>query len=224
MHLTPRNQGKGSSAIESVAISDDGRYIAAGITPGGAGLDAEVHVFDVATARETGDVILGAPGGDAHWLPDNRSFVYSRQQEASAANWEQKQRAYRHVMGTDQRQDRAVFGYGVVSSIDVDSTYGSEIATTPGSRYVLGSVIKERCRAEEFFIASADSIDASRLAWRKVAGFADQITRVAVHGDDLYLLSFKDATHFKILELMLDTLIWRPPRSWCPGVRRSFGP
>ncbi len=156
-----------------------------------------MHVFDVATARETGDVILGAPGGDAHWLPDNRSFVYSRQQEASAANWEQKQRAYRHVMGTDQRQDRAVFGYGVDSSIDVDSTYGSEIATTPGSRYVLGSVIQGALPSQEFFIASADSIDASRLAWRKVAGFADQITRVAVHGDDLYLLDVQGCDAFQ---------------------------
>jgi prolyl oligopeptidase len=197
--LTPRNHGKGSSRIESLAISDDGRYIAAGITPGGAGLDAEVHIFDVASARETGDVILGAPGGDAHWLPDNRSFVYSRQQQVAAANWQQKERVYRHILGTDQRQDRAEFGYGVDSSIDIDSTYGSEIATTPGSRYVLGRVINGALPNEEYFIASADSIDTSPLAWRKVAGFADQVTGVAVHGDELYLFTFKDASHFRIL-------------------------
>ena len=71
--LAPENQGKGPSSIQNVAISGDGRYVAVGITPGGAENDAELHAIDVTTGRETG-MYLHDPSGWAAWLPGNRSL------------------------------------------------------------------------------------------------------------------------------------------------------
>jgi len=88
-----------------------------------------VRVIEIASNRETGDVIPHAgaiEGGDPSWLPNNKAFVYGRLQElppeAPPAEVRQKFRSYVHVLGTDSTNDRPVFGYGVVPSINVDAS------------------------------------------------------------------------------------------------------
>jgi prolyl oligopeptidase len=130
--LASADQGKGKSNITLLAPSRDAKYIALSIVPGGAEHNTELHVIETASGRETGDVILraelnygsGPIGGAPNWLPDNRAFVYGRDQTlasgAPVTDLGQKYRAYVHVLGEDPEKDRPVFGYGVVPSIDVD--------------------------------------------------------------------------------------------------------
>lgn len=105
------NVSKGRNSLAYVDISQDGKYVAVGITPGGSENDTEIHVVDVTTGRETGDVILRALHGDPQWLPDSRSFVYKRLQDLPAGAPEtdlrQKDRWYSHVLGTDSKQGSA---------------------------------------------------------------------------------------------------------------------
>ena len=78
--LAPVDQGKGTNVVLGVAVSDDGAYAVVGIQPGGDELHGELHVFEMATGRASGDVItqVGAEAWNPYWLPDNRSFVYGR--------------------------------------------------------------------------------------------------------------------------------------------------
>lgn len=203
--LAPQNQGKGPSNIQGAATSDDGRYVAVGITPGGAELDTELHLIDTGSGTETGDVILREPGGgNVQWLPDNHSFLYTRLQElpaaAPATEVYQKRRTYLHVMGTDPRQDAPVFGYGVVPSINVSPTQYASIRTEAGSRYALGFV-NNGLSFSEVYVAPVDAIGKPGIAWRKVAALADQVKDAALHGDDLYLFTSKDASHNKIIRI-----------------------
>ena len=198
--LAPSNQGRGPSTIEVVTISDDGRYVALGITPGGAEQNNEVHVIATATGTETGDVILHGDGW-VSWLPGSRSFFYTRHPDLPAnaprTAREQKERTYWHVMGTDERQDHAVFGYGVIPSITVDSTYSADVEVA--SRYAVASLRNGTSRSREFYVAPIDAIGKTDVQWRKVVGFVDQVSDATVHGDDLYLLSFKNASHYQVL-------------------------
>jgi prolyl oligopeptidase len=200
--LAPSNQGRGPSTIEGVEFSDDSRYVAVGITPGGAEHDTELHVIVTALGKETGDVMFHvAGGGIVWWLPGNRSLVYTRDQElppgAPRAAMEQKGRSYLHVLGTGVRQDRAVFGYGVSPRITVDSTQAASVKVA--SRYALGFINSGVSPNSEIYIAPVDAIGKPDVPWRKVAGLADGVTDVAVHVDEMYLLSFKEASHYRIL-------------------------
>ncbi len=58
--VAPANRRKGRNVLAYVAISQDGKYAAVGIMPGGSENDTEIHVVDVATGHETGDVVLRA--------------------------------------------------------------------------------------------------------------------------------------------------------------------
>ena len=131
VEVAPSNQGKGGNALAYVDISQDGKYAAVGITPGGSENDTEIHVVEVATGHETGDVVFRAWGGNPQWLTDNRSFVYKRLQDlppdAPKTELRQKVRAYLHVLGTDPQRDPAVLGYGVVPAIAVDTKDGASV-------------------------------------------------------------------------------------------------
>ena len=188
-------------------MSDDARYGAVGITPGGAENNSELHVIEIATGRETGDVISrGGPEFlSTYWLPDNQSFVYRRLQilppGAPAPELDQKKRAYLHVLGTDPEKDPPVFGYGVVPSIDVDPIFEASVRTQPGSRYAIGELDNGFAHSSAYYIAPVESIGKPNAAWRKVADFADEVTQIIVHGDDLYLLTYKDAPRYKVLRI-----------------------
>ena len=103
-------------------------------------------MIDVATGRETGDVILHDPSGWAAWLPGNRSFVHDRDPDPVAGtpvtDAQQKSRAYIHVLGTDARNDLPVFGYGVVPSIHIDAGEYGSVLTDPAWKYAVGHVAK----------------------------------------------------------------------------------
>jgi prolyl oligopeptidase len=206
--LTAINQAKGKNDLLGTAVSEDGRYIAAGIIPGGSETNAEVHVIEIASGHETGDVISRGVGPEAwnpHWLPDNRGFVYGRTQTlppgAPATEARQKFRSYLHVLGTDPEKDTPVFGYGVVPSIDVDPSLIASVATQPGSRWALGVLNGSVTPNSAYYITPVGSIGKPNPAWRKIADLADGVTDISVHGDDLYLLTYKDAPRYKIVRI-----------------------
>jgi len=198
------NQGKGPGAIESVALSDNGKYAVVGITPGGLEYDTELHVIESESGHEIGNPILRVLGIDkTQWLPDNRSFLYSqlqlRPRGASAVQSEQKQRVYMHVVGTDARNDRAVFGFQVLPSVDVDSTQFAWIETAPASQFAVGFVHDGLLPNSAIYIAPMAGVGKSGQEWRRVAAKSDLVTQVAQHGDDLYLLTFKNASNYKVV-------------------------
>jgi len=205
--IAEANRGKGSKVIDYFAPSSDLKYLAVTIVPGGAEYDTEIHVIEIASGRETGDVIPRCcVKSNPMWLPDNHSFVYGRWQElpsgAPATEVRQKSRCYLHVLGTDPEKDQPVFGYGVVPSINVDPRHYSSIRTQPESKLALGVVGTPVVSPNSaFYLAPMDAIGKAKSAWRKIADFSDDITDIAMHGDDLYLLTFKNAPRYKIIHL-----------------------
>ena len=57
IQLAPAAQSRGKNTIYGYVASHDNKYLAVCIIPGGSELDGELHVFDMATGRETGDII-----------------------------------------------------------------------------------------------------------------------------------------------------------------------
>jgi prolyl oligopeptidase len=204
--LVPADQGKGKNVIDGLAVSNNGEYIAVGVEPGGDELHGELHVIDTATGRETGDVIaqVGAEAWQPYWLPDDRSFVYGRLQklspDAPAAEVRQKFRAYLHVLGTDAEKDQPVFGHGVVpSTINVDPSLIASVHTQPGSRWALGLLNGSVTPNSAYYIEPVADLGKTNTEWREVADFSDGVTDIAIHNDDLYLLTYKDAPRYKVV-------------------------
>jgi prolyl oligopeptidase len=198
-------QRKGKNTIQFITASPNNKYVAVGITPGGSEQDTEVHIFEMESGRETGDVLSRAWNGGATWLPDSRALVYQRLRklppDAPAAELYQKVPTCLHVLGRDSDKDPPVFGYGAVPLIPVDAKLQGTVTTFPGAAYALGAVITGVSPPSTYYVESVDSLGKTNTAWRKVADTTDDVGDVEVHGTDLYVLSYKNAPRYKVLRV-----------------------
>jgi prolyl oligopeptidase len=86
-----------------------------------------------------------------------------------------------------------------VPSIDVDPSLIASVDLQPGSRYALGVLNGSVTQNSAYYIAPVTAIGKSNREWGKIADLSDEVTGIAVHDDDLYLLTYKGASRFKVL-------------------------
>ena len=192
-------------SINYYAPSFDGAYVAYGVSPGGSE-DAVLHIIETATGRECKETIDRTAFGFPAWLPDGRRFFYTRLQKTdpkAVADRFLKSRVYLHVVGTDPQQDFAVLGSGVRSGpkiADFDYPGGQ---TMPGSTEVFGVVVPGIQNEIVLYAMSAASLQSGDFSWRKICDVEDEVITFAAHGDDLYLLTHRDAPRYKLIRTSL---------------------
>jgi len=193
------------NAIDYYTPSDDNRLLAYGMSVGGSE-ESVLHVVDVASGKETGDVIDRANDASPAFPPDG-GMIYSRLQKRAAGapvtDKYRNQRVFLHKLGDDPDKDVAIFGAGVSARVPIDSAEMTAVATPQGSDYMLGLVINGVQNELRLFVAPRASLNSGDIPWVKVADRADDVTNVAVHGKTAYLLTHKDASRFKVVRVSL---------------------
>lgn len=194
-------------AIDYFQPSLDGKYVAYGISPGGSE-NSVLHILETATGKALPDVIDRAEFGSPTWLPGNRSFFFTRLQKLGpndppTAKY-QKLRVFRHTLGSDPEKDPQVFGYGFGGSVKVTEDDFPVVIYSPAAPGALvGLVIHGVKNEKDVYVARFSDEPTTNTQWTKVADDNDDITNLDLHGDNLFLLSHKDASRFKVLRTSL---------------------
>jgi prolyl oligopeptidase len=192
-------------AIDWFSPSLDNKYVAYGLSLGGSE-QSVLHVKEVATGKETGDLIDRANFGPPGWTSDNR-LLYNRLQklapDAPPTEKYVNSRVYLHALGSDPEKDVATLGPGVAPGVTIDPAAIPFAGTIPGSRHALGVVVNGVQREITIYVATLESLGAGKPEWKKVVDPSDEVTDSTLIGDDLYLLSHKGAPRFKVLKLDL---------------------
>ena len=195
----------GHFAIDYYAPSFDNKYVAYGISPGGSE-ESVLRVIEVATGKETGEAIDRAQFGPPSWTDDNR-LLYNRlpklAPDAPRSDKYLRSRAYIHTIGSDPERDRAILGHGVVPDMTLDPLATPFVFAVPGAPWVIGIVGNGNQREFALQVAPAASLANGVPAWRRVAGLDDEVTDAALIGSTLYLLTHRNAPHFKVLRVDL---------------------
>ena len=193
-------------SISYYGPSFDGRYVAYGVALSGSE-DAVLHVVETATGRETGDTIDRAQFGNPGWLPDGRSLIYNRLQKtgpnSAPTDRYLKSRGYLHVLGTDPENDRPVIGFDLSPRVHVTETDIPFAGTIPGSKYILGLIAHGVQNEATIYAAALDRLDRPDIPWQKICDVEDEVTGLDVRGDDLYLVTHKGASRFKVTHTSL---------------------
>ncbi|HEV8335761.1 MAG TPA: prolyl oligopeptidase family serine peptidase [Candidatus Polarisedimenticolia bacterium] len=189
--------------IDYYTPSDDGNYVAYGVSPGGSG-ESVMRILDTPTRQNTAEIIDRAEFGDhIGWRPDGRSFFYNRLQatptNSPPSEKYLRSRVYLHVVGADPAKDVPAFGFGVSPRVRLEPADIPWIMTAPGSRHVLGIVQHGVQNEVTVYVAPLDSVATPDTPWRKVCDVEDDVTSVALRGDDLYLMTHKNASRFKVI-------------------------
>lgn len=190
---------KGGTSIDWFVPSPDGKLVAVSVSKGGSE-SGDVHLYDVATGKPTGEVIPrvnnGTAGGDLAWAADGKGFFYTRYprgKERPAEDLDFYQQLYFHALGTPTEKDRYELGKDLPRiaeiKVDLDATSGR----------VLAAVQKGDGGEFAFFLRSTDG------RWEQFARFEDRAVQAAFGPDDaLVVVSRKDAPRGKILRLAAD--------------------
>ena len=200
----PAPEGK-HNAIDYFAASPDNRYVAYGASVGGSE-QSVLHVIEVATGKETGDVIDRANFGSPSWLADGR-LLYNRLQKlapgAPATEKYVNSRAYLHVLGRNPDEDTPVLGAGLAPEIAIAPPEIPFVANPVGSRYAIGVVVNGVQNEFKLYVAPLASLAGDKTPWVKIADTADDVTAFDVMDDRLYLLTHKNWSRFKVIVVSL---------------------
>ena len=189
---------KGGTIIDWFVPSADGKLLAVSLSHGGTE-SGDVHLFDVATGKQTGEVIprvnSGTAGGDLAWVPDGSGFFYTRHPHAGerpAADLDFYQQIYFHKLGTPTASDRYELGQGfprvAESQIEIDDRTGYALATV---QFGDGGEFEHYLRPPTG-------------PWKQISHFKDGIIQVVFGPSDrLYLVSRKGAPRGRIESISL---------------------
>lgn len=188
----------GGTAIDWYVPSPDGRLVGVSLSKGGSEA-GNVHIFETEVGRQV-DVVIervngGTAGGDIAWLPDGSGFYYTRYPrpgERSREDLNFYQQVWFHKLGTPAKDDRYVIGKDfpriAETILEVDPKTGRLLVTVQygdSGKFML-------------FLLNKDG------SLTKIAGYDDRVVEAAFGTkNDLYLISFKDAPHGKLLYLSL---------------------
>ena len=200
--VDPDAQGSGGPhAIEFFSPSNNGKYVAYGVSAGGSE-EAVIHVMDVATGKEVMAPVDRAQFSYVSWLADDSGFVYLRMQALPAGAPEveklKNSGVWLHRMA-GKAADTLVLGAGVNASLPVALEDFPLVQSLAGTPWMLGLSGNGVPREMALYAAPAAKAPSGKTKWHLLFGRDAEITSAAVHGDDLYVLSHQNASRYKVL-------------------------
>jgi prolyl oligopeptidase len=193
-------------AINYFEPSPDGGLVAVGISAGGNEL-ASLYVIEVATGRQVEGPIDRARYSQPTWLPDGKSFFYSRIQAlapgAPAGDLFKNRRTYHHVVGDDPAKDTLLLGVDGNPKVPMTPTEGSVITHSPGSDYAVAALYDGVQRELTVYAVPLSQAARPDAPWVKVADRAGKVTGFAVHRGDIYLRTHASSPRFAIVRTSL---------------------
>ena len=189
-------------------VSPDGAKLLYGFAASGSE-QTTLKVFDLTTGKDLPDAIdrLEAEYALPSWLPDGKSFTYSRRRklaaDAPATEGYKFTQAFRHTIGSDPEQSPMIFGNGVPGSPAMGEMDFPAVIVPTGSDWAIGQIRHGDETDMTIYAAPLGTLGTPEVKWTKVCGRADLVTGFTVHGDDIYLLTAADAPRFKVVRTSL---------------------
>ena len=195
-------------AVNYFVPSWDGKRLAYGMSAGGSE-DASLYILNIATGKTEGKPIARVRENLVSWLPDSQSLTYNQLKPLKPGQAETETYLDSKVMwrtvGKPAAQAVPVFGPTVTKGLGLARLDVGSLSFSPDSRWMLARTTDTTLPEGLLFVAKAADLGKSKLVWRKIAGYENKITQIALKGDDLYLMTYIDAPRNRVLKLDLNT-------------------
>ncbi|MGA2951321.1 MAG: prolyl oligopeptidase family serine peptidase [Caulobacteraceae bacterium] len=225
--LTAKNGGK-PMAINYILPSWDGLKVAVGISSGGSEA-ASIYVFDAASGAQIAGPVDRAEFGPTSWSVDSNTLYFIRLKKLGPSD-----------PGTEKYRDAELDVWDLKS--DPVMLYGSRAGAGPkfGPDETPALAVEPSIATailisqngvqneQKMWVAPAAGAGAPDTKWTLLFDRDDGVTNEDARGDDIFLLSHKDAPTFKVLKLKLGqplsaatTLVPADPKRVIEGVHAA---
>jgi prolyl oligopeptidase len=193
-------------SLHAWSPSPDGTRISYVISTGG-GEVGVLHVMDVATGKDLPDQIERIWGeGAGAWLPGGKAFFYTQlAAPRPGVDPMTGMIARLHQLGEPADKDVTILGRGAEASLRLATEEWPGLSSQPGTSWVMawigGAHSEQRLAIAR--LAELDRTGASKTPWKIVADYADGIEGAVIHGERLYLRTYKDAPNRRIISVPL---------------------
>jgi prolyl oligopeptidase len=204
----PKRDPQDHFTIGFYRVSRDGSRLLYGVAASGSE-QTTLRIFDLARNADLPDAIdrLEMEYALPTWLPDGKSFSYSRRRKlppaAPAAEGYRFTQAFRHMVGDDPETDTLLFAEGTPGAPAMGPMDFPAVVVTPGSPWAVGQIKHGDETDISLYVTSLTTLDAPSRTWTKVCGREDLVTDFAVRGDDIFLLTAHDAPRFQVVHTPL---------------------
>jgi prolyl oligopeptidase len=180
----------GTTALDWWFPSWDGRFVAWGRSESGSE-DSVLHIRDVATGKDLADRIDRTRHASVAWLPDGKSFYYSRYPEPGtvpAGEERYHARIFLHVIGADPKSDKLVFGEGR------DKTDVPQVMISPNGRWLVVRVHMGWDKSEVYL----KDLTKPGAPWTDVAVKTTALFEPEPHDDRLWIHTNDGAPRYRL--------------------------
>lgn len=204
----PKDDPKDHFTLSFFRVSPDGTRLLYGFAASGSE-QTSLRVFDLQKNEDLPDVIdrLEAEYALPSWMPDSKSFTYSRRRripaDAPATEGYKFTKAYLHAIGSDVEQDPVVLGDGATGSPPMGEMDFPAVIVPAGSDWVIGQIKHGDETDVTLYAAPRRTLGSAEVQWTKVCDRNDLVTDFEVHADDIYLLTARNAPRFQIVRTRL---------------------
>ena len=101
--------------------------------------------------------------------------------------------------------DTPIFGYGVDKAVPVAPDEDALVKVLPGSNYAFGVLTRNESNnvIDAIFATPLVALEAGNPIWKRVVSSDDSVTAFDAVGDDLFLLTYREASQYKIVAMNL---------------------
>lgn len=204
----PKSSDDEHFAISFYRVSPEGRRMLYGFAASGSE-ETTIKILDIDSGETLPDTLerIEAEYALPHWMPDSKSFIYSRRQklspDAAAAQSYNFTQAVCHALGKSPDDSPIVFAHGALGSPPMAVMDFPAVIITPNSNWAIGQVRHGDETDITLYAARQADLGSPNIQWRKICGRSDKVTKFAVHQDHIYLVTAHDAPRFKVVRSTL---------------------
>lgn len=179
----------GTTALDWYFPSEDGRYLAYGLSAGGTE-QSTLRIREVATGKDLPDVIERCRACSLAWLRDASGFYYTRYPLGGvpAEEMNYHRHVYLHKLGTDPANDVKVFGSGRAKED------WPNVALSPNGKW-LAVTAQQGWAKSEVYVADASK---QPLTFTPLVEGVSAIFEVDVNDDAIYVRTNENAPRYKV--------------------------
>lgn len=201
-----RTQGDVHYSMNYWLASPDGSHVMLGLSPSGSE-NAVIEIMEVETGNILPERIDRAQYPSPAWLPDGSGFFFNRLAEGAqmgTTDYYKNSVCWLHKIGTDPSTDIRVLAKGQFGDVEVNEIEFPIVVTPAGSPFALGLLIAGVQNEITVFINTLDRAMKGEGGWKRLCTPNDKVTGVTLRGDDIYLLTYKDAPRYRVLHVKAD--------------------